>query len=144
MFSTKAIYLFDFVTRCDKGPMTKFPFILKETRLQRSMSQSDLARLLGVARSTVSSYENGSRSPDKETLIRIAHCLQVSVDYLLGNDNLTRNYSQNYSGILNNINDLLISSKISQENKNAILKEVKDYFRWKLQQAEQNQTSEKE
>lgn len=124
--------------------MTDFASILKETRLQRGMSQSDLARLLGVARSTVSSYENGSRSPDKETLIRIARCLQVSVDFLLGNDSSSRDRSQIYSGILDDINDLLMSAQISPEHKNEILKEVKDYFRWKLQQAEHNQNPEEE
>lgn len=124
--------------------MSNFANILKELRIHRGMSQSDLARLLGVARSTVSSYENGSRSPDKDTLIRIANCMQVTIDYLLGNDNFNKDYSNIYSSIFNDISDLLTSAPIALDKKKEILNEVSDYFRWKLQQAELNHPSGEE
>jgi transcriptional regulator with XRE-family HTH domain len=124
--------------------MNNFALTLKNLRVQRGMSQSDLARLLGVARTTVSSYENGSRNPDNETLIRIATCFQVSLDYLLGIDISNIDNSSVYSEILKDIDKLLHSAPIALEKKKEIITEVRDYFRWKLEHAEQNQISEEE
>lgn len=124
--------------------MNNFAFTLKNLRTQRGMSQSDLAHLLGIARTTVSSYENGSRNPDNETLIRIAACFQVSIDTLLGNDTSNVDNTSVYSDVLKDINKLLYSAPITPEKKKEILTEVRDYFRWKLEHAEHNQISEEE
>jgi transcriptional regulator with XRE-family HTH domain len=80
--------------------MDYFAYILKNLRTQRNMSQADLARLLGISRSAVSSYENGSRSPDKDILLKIAVIFQVSIDYLLGYDKPVINNSSEYGQIL--------------------------------------------
>ena len=117
---------------------------LKNLRMQRGMSQADLARILDVARTTVSSYENGSRNPDRETLVRIATCFQVSLDYLLGTDTLGIDPSSEYSAVLKEIHALLNSAPIASEKKKEIISEMRDYFRWKIEQARQNQISEKE
>ncbi|MDD2620775.1 MAG: helix-turn-helix transcriptional regulator [Syntrophomonadaceae bacterium] len=124
--------------------MGSFAEIFKNLRVQRGMSQADLARIIGVARTTVSSYENGTRTPDRETLIKIASCYQVSLDYLLGTDTLGIDSSSHYSAILKEINSLLTTTPIDSEKKKEIVNEVRDYFRWKLQQAEQNRISEEE
>jgi len=57
---------------------------IAEARKDKKLSQRDLAKVLGVAKSTVGGYEAGSRNPDPETLLRIAEILDVSTDYLLG------------------------------------------------------------
>lgn len=49
------------------------------------MTQSDVAKKLGVAKTTYASYEQGRRDPDLATLRKIASLFNVSVDYLLGN-----------------------------------------------------------
>lgn len=59
---------------------------LKETRESLGLSQSEVARKLGVSRQSYNFYENGKRDPDTDTLERIADLLNVSVDYLLGRD----------------------------------------------------------
>ena len=51
------------------------------------LSQEQLARLLGVDRSTISSYESDVRQPPLDTLSRIADVFGVSTDYLLGRTN---------------------------------------------------------
>ena len=48
------------------------------------LSQEQVARLLGVDRSTISSYESNVRQPPLDTLSRIADVFGVSTDYLLG------------------------------------------------------------
>lgn len=57
---------------------------LKELRLNSNMKQSDLANKIDVSPSTIGMYEQGRRSADQETLIKLAEIFNVSVDYLLG------------------------------------------------------------
>lgn len=57
---------------------------LKRLRQSMHLSQEQVARLLGVDRSTISSYESNVRQPPLDTLSRIADVFGVSTDYLLG------------------------------------------------------------
>ena len=56
---------------------------LKELRLEKGLSQRELGRVLNVCNQTVSFWETGSREPDLDTLLAIAHYFEVSVDNLL-------------------------------------------------------------
>lgn len=69
--------------------MGKFQNILKELRVSKGITQVQLAKQLGISRSTVGMYENGSREPDFETLELIADYFNVDTDYLLGRTNKT-------------------------------------------------------
>ena len=63
---------------------------LKEARLRSGLSQKEVAENIGVAKSTYSLYESGNREPNVNTIKKIADCLNVSADTLLGlNDELT-------------------------------------------------------
>lgn len=55
-----------------------------EMRTALGWSQVDLARRLGVAKQTVSNWENDNIQPSIEMLIRVAKTFNVSTDYLLG------------------------------------------------------------
>ncbi len=57
---------------------------LTELRKQRNLTQNDMAKLLGVARTTYSSYEQGRRTPDVEIQNKIADYFGVTLDYLHG------------------------------------------------------------
>lgn len=57
--------------------------LLRETL---GISQTELGKKIGVARSTICQYESGRREPDNETLQRLADFFNVSVDYLLGRE----------------------------------------------------------
>jgi transcriptional regulator with XRE-family HTH domain len=57
---------------------------LKSIREQRGWTQSQAAERLGISSQVVSNYERDYRSPDKETLTRIAKVYNCSVDWLLG------------------------------------------------------------
>ena len=59
---------------------------LRAARLLRGMSQVELARELGVTKQSVSNWENDNILPSIEMLCRIASCLSVSADYLVGLD----------------------------------------------------------
>lgn len=60
---------------------------IKKLRNDAKMTQSDVAKYLHITISSVSAYENGSRTPSYYTLIRIAKLFKVSTDYLLGFSN---------------------------------------------------------
>lgn len=57
---------------------------LKDLRKKRSLTQSQLGDKLNVTKASISGYENDTRSPDRETLVKIAEIFNVSTDYLLG------------------------------------------------------------
>lgn len=61
-----------------------FPQRLKELRLKKGLTQTELGKKLGVKQSTFTNWENGKREPNFETLIKLANLLEVSVDLLLG------------------------------------------------------------
>lgn len=57
---------------------------LRLLRLEKNLTQKQLATRLGVAISAVSSYESDTRCPTFDTLILYARIFHVSTDYLLG------------------------------------------------------------
>ena len=61
-----------------------------EIRMAMGWSQVYLAKRLGVAKQTVSNWENENIQPSIEMLIRIARLFSVTTDYLLGLDDVPR------------------------------------------------------
>ena len=57
---------------------------IRKLRNARKMTQEECAERIGVTKSTISSYENGSRLPSYDVLVKIAQIFKVSTDYLLG------------------------------------------------------------
>ncbi|MBR2697295.1 MAG: helix-turn-helix transcriptional regulator [Clostridia bacterium] len=57
---------------------------IKELRLERGMTQKDLAARLGVVRTTLSNYENEVNQLDPETIRRICLIFDCTADYLIG------------------------------------------------------------
>lgn len=58
--------------------------MFKQERERIGLTQNELAERLGVSQQTISKYENGSREPDLENLIRMSKIFHVTTDYLLG------------------------------------------------------------
>lgn len=59
--------------------------VLLNLRKQAGVTQQSLADYLEISRQAYANYENGNRSPDYQTLIKLSSYFSVSVDYLLGN-----------------------------------------------------------
>ena len=64
--------------------MAKFNEMLKYLRQRAGYSQQDLADLLKISQSTIGMYEQGRRSPDYETLEKIADIFNVDMNFLMG------------------------------------------------------------
>ena len=54
-------------------------------REEKGLTQKDLAEKLSLTPKAISFYELGSREPSGDALIRMAHILGTTTDYLLGN-----------------------------------------------------------
>lgn len=62
---------------------------LIQLKNERNFLQKDIAKNVGISLRSYQYYERGERSPDAETLSKLADYFNVSTDYLLGrSDNL--------------------------------------------------------
>lgn len=68
--------------------MVNFGKKIKSLRLERNITQKQLADMAGVAVSAISSYESGNRYPSYDVLISFSRIFHVSTDYLLGLDKM--------------------------------------------------------
>ncbi len=57
---------------------------LRELRVSKHLRQEQVAKMIGVTKSTISAYENDLRQPSFEVLLKFANLYCVSTDYLLG------------------------------------------------------------
>lgn len=57
---------------------TRLHTLRKESKLR----QEDIAKQLGIVRTTYAMYEQRNREPDYNTLIKLATFFEVSIDYL--------------------------------------------------------------
>lgn len=63
---------------------------IKQLREKKGLTQVEMARLLSIQHSTISQWETGKRTPDYETLRRLAGFFGVTVSHLLGEDDPNR------------------------------------------------------
>jgi len=59
---------------------------LKRLRNDAGLTQAELAEKVSVTKATISNLENAHKTPSLETIILIADCFGVSLDYLLGRE----------------------------------------------------------
>lgn len=60
--------------------------ILRELRISKSMTQSDVAKILGLTTNAYQSYERGTSEPGCKALNKLADFYGVTTDYLLGRE----------------------------------------------------------
>ena len=95
---------------------------IKHLREKNSLEAQKLAHDLQVGKSTLSNWENDRRTPDLETLKKIANYFNVSTDYLLFGDE-----ADDYFGfILKNSNSILSREDIAYLNNVTDIE--KEYF----------------
>ena len=88
---------------------------LKSLRIEKNLTQKQVADRIGLAISAVSSYESGTRYPSYDVLVKLARIFHVSTDYLLGITN-TRNIdvtglSDNEIELVSQLVDMLRNKK---------------------------------
>lgn len=63
---------------------------VKTTRISKKLSQSDLAKKIGISQGTIAHIENG-RNKDTKHIFSIAKALNVSVEWLYYGDTSNKN-----------------------------------------------------
>ena len=85
---------------------------LKLLRTRANMKQTDLAKKLGIAQSTLSGWETGKFEIDNANLNKLALLFDVSIDYLPGRDEVIMDAARN--SVLNQeFNSLSREEKLS-------------------------------
>jgi transcriptional regulator with XRE-family HTH domain len=59
---------------------------LRDLRKQSGLTQKEFGAKFGLAESTISGYESGSRTPDLEYIRKFAEFFGVTTDYLISGD----------------------------------------------------------
>lgn len=57
---------------------------ISELREQQNMTQAELAKRLGITRSSVNAWEQGISVPSTQYIVELSALFGVSTDYLLG------------------------------------------------------------
>ena len=60
---------------------------IRNTRIDKDLTQKQVAKELNIAPNTLSQYETGTRNIPNEILIKLADLYNTSIDYLLGRKN---------------------------------------------------------
>lgn len=66
--------------------MNKFSERLKELRLEKNLSQRELAKELNISQAAIARWESNLHIPNIENAIMIVTYFGVTTDYLLGLD----------------------------------------------------------
>lgn len=87
----------------------------------KNLSQKEIAFKVGISEARLSHYKKGRRKPDLKTLAEIAKVLDVTVDYLLDNENTKLNTKNNIKQLTNEeLKQLIfdiINTLIERQNK---------------------------
>lgn len=98
---------------------------LKKLRKEKKINQEDLAKIIGVQKSTISLYELGKNDPSDKVKIAIAQYFNISLDYLIGViDEPVPYYSQDVF--------IRLPNNMSKEEK-FLLSDYLDYLGYKRQ-----------
>lgn len=66
--------------------MSIFSERLKELRLEKGLTQIELANMLGISQKSYSHWETQKTEPSFENLVKLADLLDVSLDWLFGRE----------------------------------------------------------
>lgn len=73
---------------------------LKDLRKGKGLTQTEVARYIGISQNNYSYWENGKVKIDNESIQKLADYFEVSVDYLLGRNEKSSPAQQESKGIV--------------------------------------------
>ena len=62
----------------------EFGDVIRNARIKKGLKQEELASLIGVAKTTISGYENGSREPDVPKIKKLMEALDLKASEIFG------------------------------------------------------------
>ena len=98
---------------------------LRYLRREKKMSQAALAEAIGVAQSSITSYERDERKPSYEVLCLLADYFNVSTDYLLGRTDVPHMYSHGTADVKGTSWQIFSNTKdLSPENREQVERQI--------------------
>lgn len=91
-------------------------------RDEKGYKDSDVARLTGITKSTFSDWKSGRSNPKNDKLKKIADCLGVPLEYLMGKNGLIRCPVCGLEYLASNLEDCKIHEKEHKAYENAVRK----------------------
>ena len=89
---------------------------IRNLRTNAKMTQPELAEKLGVSRSAIASYENNSRQPSSQIIVKLSQIFNISTDYFLTD---SRHEIVDISGLTNSqkkaVHDLIKAFKFAND-----------------------------
>lgn len=79
---------------------------LKIARKQKSLSQADLGRLLGVQAQTIGRWETGKSEPNLETINKLCEALDVPLRYFINEERVDYQLTLEESFVINKYREL--------------------------------------
>lgn len=104
---------------------------LKSLRNEKNITQSELAKRIGVSTSAIGMYEQGRREPDARILQKICEVLDTTTDYLLciNTNNDINTIFNNFTNQLKSQDGLMFNGKLlNQEDKIKVMQALKLAF----------------
>ncbi len=92
---------------------------IKALREKAGLTQSDLAKALGITRSSVNAWEMGISVPSTQYIVELSQLFKISTDYLLG---VNSNSTIEVSGLTDDDINLLHSIILHLRKKNGSTK----------------------
>lgn len=93
---------------------------IRRLRLEKGMTQKEVADKLGTNYQTYQQWERGVRSPKLDSLERLSNIFSVTTDYLIGNED---EFEEIFNIIRKNIK--------TEEDKNSLKDHLNKYFNLK-------------
>lgn len=98
---------------------------IKELRFESGKTQVEIADNLGISRQVFANYEKEINFPDPNMLIKLARYFNVTVDYLIGNEEQAKTVESsavNITGLTDKEREILMIFRgASESGKNIIL-----------------------
>lgn len=88
---------------------------IKELRIANEYTQLELAEKVGCNQTAIGKYERGDLEPNIETLSKLSHIFNCSIDYLVGNSD--------------DFGNIVVSSQSTDQNLSLNEKEMLDAFK---------------
>lgn len=90
-----------------------------------NIKQTNLAKELGISQQGVNRWCQNLTQPDNDTIVKIAQYLNVSTDYLLGNDRKKDNKLENEIKEKEILKQVLVKNGYMKENEDLTNEELK-------------------
>jgi transcriptional regulator with XRE-family HTH domain len=106
------------VNKLFKHYIMSFAQRLKKARLEKGLSQSELADLVGIHYTQIGRYENKGAHPSADILAKLANSLSVSSDFLMNGS--TENLADSSLNDKELLNQFMAIEKMNDNDKNVI------------------------